>query len=64
MLVFCSPIKGAEASIGHTTGAIFEKKNGSSVTHNFVDSIINGAVAKPPVSDPWACLRNTKIPAC
>lgn len=63
MLVFCPPIKDEEASSRHTTGAVFEKK-GSSVTHNFVYSFINGAMEKPPVSDPWACLRNTKIPAC
>ena len=45
-------------------GAVWKKKNASSVTHNFVYSFVNGAMEKPPVSDPWACLRNTKIPAC
>lgn len=62
MPLFCPPINDAEASIRYTTGAVFEKK-GSSATHNFVYSFINGAIEKPPVRDPWAYLRNTKIPS-
>lgn len=55
MLVFCSPIKVVAASIRYTTGSSFVFVfflNGSSVTHNFVCSLVKGDMEKPPVSDP------------